>query len=176
MNIPCKLLSPPVLVDSTHFNLYAITEVSRKSKHTHIKYQFQNIHFLCAVFPWSPSFPSIWSWLLASMTPYFSRTPRVWASEEVLGAHLQYLHKSKRSDRQCWPLLRQADTVLLERSTYVPYIPPLALEVQCKSGSTPYHPILSIISQRSPRSSSRNMLLTKKPRRVATTSSPSKWG
>ena len=42
MNIPCKLLSPPVLVDSTRFSLYAVTEVSRKPKHT---------HFLCAVFP-----------------------------------------------------------------------------------------------------------------------------
>jgi len=51
MNIPCKLLSPPVLVDSTRFSLYAVTEVSRKPKHTHFKYRFQNIHFLCAIFP-----------------------------------------------------------------------------------------------------------------------------
>jgi len=51
VNISCKLLSPPVLVDSTRFSLYAITEVSRKPKHTHFKYQFQNIHFLCAIFP-----------------------------------------------------------------------------------------------------------------------------
>jgi len=29
-----KLLSPPILVDSTRFSLYAITEVSRKPKHT----------------------------------------------------------------------------------------------------------------------------------------------
>ena len=33
------------------FSLYAIQEVSRKSKCTHFKYQFQNIHILCAVFP-----------------------------------------------------------------------------------------------------------------------------
>ena len=51
VNIPCKLLSPPVLVDSTRFSLYAIMEVSRKPKHTHFKYQFQNIHFSCAVIP-----------------------------------------------------------------------------------------------------------------------------
>ena len=50
VNIPCKLLSPPVLVDSTHFSHYAITEVPRKPKHTHFKSSFQNIHFLCAVF------------------------------------------------------------------------------------------------------------------------------
>ena len=37
MNQPVKLQSPPVLVDSTHFSLYAITEVSRKPKHTHFK-------------------------------------------------------------------------------------------------------------------------------------------
>ena len=30
-----KLLSPPVPMDSTHFSHYAITEVSRKPKHTH---------------------------------------------------------------------------------------------------------------------------------------------
>jgi len=51
VNIPCKLLSPPVLVDSTRFNLHAITEVLMKPKHTHFKYWFQNIHFLYAVFP-----------------------------------------------------------------------------------------------------------------------------
>jgi len=50
VNISCKLLSPPVLVDSTHFSLYAITEVSRKPNHTHFKYRFQNIYFLCAIF------------------------------------------------------------------------------------------------------------------------------
>ena len=50
VNQPCKLLSPPVLIDLTRFSLYAITEVSRKPKHTHFKYQFQNIYFLCAVF------------------------------------------------------------------------------------------------------------------------------
>ena len=49
VNQPVKLLSPPVLVDSTYFSLYAITKVSRKPKHTHFKYRFQNIHFLCAV-------------------------------------------------------------------------------------------------------------------------------
>ena len=46
MNIPCKLLSPPVLVDSTRFSLYAVTEVSRKPKHTHFKYRFQNTLFM----------------------------------------------------------------------------------------------------------------------------------
>ena len=51
VNRSVKLLSPPVLIDSTRFSLYAITEVSRKPKHTHFKYPFQNIHFLCAVFP-----------------------------------------------------------------------------------------------------------------------------
>ena len=50
-NIMCKLLSPPVLMDSTRFNLYVITEVLRKPKHTHFKYRFQNIKFFCAVFP-----------------------------------------------------------------------------------------------------------------------------
>jgi len=38
-------------MDSTRFSLYAITEVSRKPKHTHFKSWFQNIHFLCAVLP-----------------------------------------------------------------------------------------------------------------------------
>ena len=56
VNQPVKLLSPPVLVDSTRFSLYAIMEVSRKPKHTHFKYQFQNIHF-CARF--SPDHPTI---------------------------------------------------------------------------------------------------------------------
>ena len=50
VNIPCKFLSPPVFVDSTRFSLYAITEVSRKPKHTHFNSWFQNIHFLCAIF------------------------------------------------------------------------------------------------------------------------------
>ena len=50
MNQPVKLLSPPVLVDSTRFSLNAITEVSRKPKHTHFNSWFQNIHFLCAIF------------------------------------------------------------------------------------------------------------------------------
>ena len=49
MNQPVKLLSPPILVDSTRFSLYAITEVSRKPKHTHFKPSLQNIHF-CARF------------------------------------------------------------------------------------------------------------------------------
>ena len=43
VNQPVKLLSPPVLVNSTRFSLYAITEVSRKPKHTHFKYSFQNM-------------------------------------------------------------------------------------------------------------------------------------
>ena len=30
-------------------------EVLRKPKHTHFKYRFQNIHFLCAIFPRSES-------------------------------------------------------------------------------------------------------------------------
>ena len=51
MNQPVKLLSPPILVDSTRFSLYAITEVSRKPKHTHFKSSLQNILFLCAVLP-----------------------------------------------------------------------------------------------------------------------------
>ena len=51
VNQPIKLLSPPVLMDSTRFSLFAITEVSRKPKHTHFKYQFQNIHFSCAISP-----------------------------------------------------------------------------------------------------------------------------
>ena len=51
VNIPCKLLSPPILMDLTRFSLYAITKVSRKSKHTHFKSSFQNIHFLCTIFP-----------------------------------------------------------------------------------------------------------------------------
>ena len=51
VNIPCKILSPPVLVDSTRFSLYAKTKVSRKPKHTHFKYWFQNIYFSCTVFP-----------------------------------------------------------------------------------------------------------------------------
>jgi len=42
VNIPCKFLSPPVLMDSTRFSLYAITEVSRKPKHTHFNSWFQN--------------------------------------------------------------------------------------------------------------------------------------
>jgi len=50
VNIPCKLLSLPILVDSTRFSLYAITKVSRKPKQTHFKSWFQNIHFSCAVF------------------------------------------------------------------------------------------------------------------------------
>ena len=50
VNQPVKLLSPLVLVDLTRFSLYAIMEVSRKPKHTHFKYRFQNKHFLCAVF------------------------------------------------------------------------------------------------------------------------------
>ena len=54
VNQPVKLLSPPILVDSTRFSLYAITEVSRKPKHTHFKSSLQNIHFLCAIFPRSP--------------------------------------------------------------------------------------------------------------------------
>ena len=49
VNIPCKLLSPPVLVDSTRFSLYTITEVSRKLKHTHFTSWFQNNTF-CAQF------------------------------------------------------------------------------------------------------------------------------
>ena len=55
VNIPCKLPSPSVLMDSTRFSLYAITEVSRRPKHTHFNSWFQNIHFSCAVFPWSVS-------------------------------------------------------------------------------------------------------------------------
>jgi len=51
VNIPCKLLSPPVLVGSTRFSLYAITKVSRKPKHSHFNSWFQNIHFSCTVFP-----------------------------------------------------------------------------------------------------------------------------
>ena len=51
VNQPVKLLWPPVPVDSTRFSLYAITKVSRKPKHTHFKYRFQNIHISCAIFP-----------------------------------------------------------------------------------------------------------------------------
>ena len=35
VNVPCKLLSPPIPVDLTRFSLYDITKVSRKPKHTH---------------------------------------------------------------------------------------------------------------------------------------------
>jgi len=38
VNIPVKLLSPPVSVDSTRFSLYVIIEESRKLKRTHFKY------------------------------------------------------------------------------------------------------------------------------------------
>jgi len=39
MSTLCKL-SPPVLVHSTRFSLYAKTEVSRKPKHTHFNSWF----------------------------------------------------------------------------------------------------------------------------------------
>ena len=51
VNISCKLLSTPVLMDLTRFSLYAITEVLRKPKHAHFNSWFQNIHFSCAVSP-----------------------------------------------------------------------------------------------------------------------------
>ena len=49
VNMPCKLLSPPVLVDSTRFSLYAITEVSRKPKHALLTLDFKTYTF-CARF------------------------------------------------------------------------------------------------------------------------------
>ena len=49
VNISCKLLSPPILLDSTLFSLYAITEVSRKPKHALLTIDFKT-HFSCTVF------------------------------------------------------------------------------------------------------------------------------
>ena len=81
MNQPVKLLSPPVLVDSTRFSLYTIIEVSRKPKHTYFKSWFQNIHF-CARF--SPD-QSNRSWNTdSSLIQQIS--PTTWLSE-----HLQIL-------------------------------------------------------------------------------------
>ena len=51
VNQPVKLLSPPVIMDSTRFSLYAIIEVSRKPKHIHFNSWFQSIHFLFAISP-----------------------------------------------------------------------------------------------------------------------------
>ena len=47
MNMSCKLLSPPVLVHSTHFSLYAITEY-RGSQSTHtLNTDFKTYTFVC---------------------------------------------------------------------------------------------------------------------------------
>ena len=45
VNIPCKLLSPSVHVNSTRFSLYAITKVSRKPKHTLLTRDFKTYTF-----------------------------------------------------------------------------------------------------------------------------------
>jgi len=64
VNQPVKLLSPPILVDLTRFSLYVIMEVSRKPKHIHFKYWFQNIHFSYAVSPDQilALLPGGWEW------------------------------------------------------------------------------------------------------------------
>ena len=54
-----KLLSPFILVDSTRFSLYALTEVSKKSNHTQFNSWFQNIHFSYAI----PRSPTLDEWI-----------------------------------------------------------------------------------------------------------------
>ena len=87
MNQSVKLLSPPVLVDSTRFNLYAMTKVSRKPKHTHtLNLDFKTYTF-CARF--SPDHPPgkkesehawigngflFWTWLSTA----FSGMSKIW--------------------------------------------------------------------------------------------------
>ena len=76
VNQSVNLLSPPVLVDSTRFSLYAIRKVSRKPKHTHFNFWFQNIHFLCAVFPRSnfgtvAGMGTVWFHIFVNLSSFF---------------------------------------------------------------------------------------------------------
>ena len=72
VNIPCKLLSLSVLMDLTRSNLYAITKVSRKPKHTFLTRDFKIYTFRVQFFPDQ--------WALLRL-----RLLSVWEAREVLG-------------------------------------------------------------------------------------------